>query len=178
MLDSLIKVIWFLGNALLCWFLIYLSAPYNPNKPNAKYITIKNKTIANLLIPKRNPWLKYVKVKDRNKLRLPSLIGYISLTLLLLASLVMFLLPSLPCEPVALPFSRRSQITVATYNEKIPLSLILVFLSFVLLSFIIPAFIHSFSKKAKPIDIGSQILIFFVILLFLFMSGYLLINLI
>lgn len=130
------------------------------------------------LIPKHNIWQRRMKANNRNKLSLHSLIGYILLTVIMLVSIVMVMLPPMPCEPAILPYSRHSQITVTTYNEKIPLSLILVFQLAVLLSFIIPAFIHSFSKKAQPVDKGSKIVVLFVIILFLFMAGYHLINLI
>ena len=178
LLDTLLKIIWFLLWASICWALLYGFSPYNPNKPNAKYITVNNKIISKLLIPKRNPFLKYVKVKDRNKLSLKCFVGYIILALIIIASLIMAFLPPIPCEPTILPAGRRSRFIVSTYNEKIPLSLISVFALSILLYVLIPITFNLFTKKDDSVKMGSKLFMIFIILLLLFATGYLLVNLI
>ena len=178
MLDEIAKIILFLIMSFGCWVLLFVSSPYDPNKSKAKYVTVRNKTLAKLLIPKRNPWLKYVKVKDRNKVYLPSFVGYICLSLIWGVSLVLFFLPEIPCKPVIIPAGRRRAFTVYTLNEKIPLSSIFILLLIILLYMIIPAFIGFFTKKDEKIRLSTKIGFFFIIALLLFGIIYLIINLI
>ena len=178
MFDIIIKITWFMFNAVLSWFLIYLFSPYNPNKPNAKYITLKNKFAARLLISKRNPWLKYVKVKDRDKLYFPCLIGYICLALTVVFSVIVATLPPMLCTPTTLPYSRRGQFNVSTYNEKIPLSLILILNLIIFICVLGSVFVSLLKKKDEPKKTGSIIFIIFVILLFTFCTVWLFINMI
>lgn len=69
------------------WVLIYGKTEFNPND-NRKYIIIKNRTLANLLMQKKSSYVKYVKVKDRQKLNIPCFIFYIAYILVLLATVV------------------------------------------------------------------------------------------
>ena len=178
MFDALLKGSWFLLTASVCWCLLYSFSSYNPNKPNAKYITIPNKTLAKILISKRNLWLKYVKVKDRNKLYLPCFLGYIIALLILIISLIMVFLPPIPCDPIIFPTGRRGHFILDTYNEKIPLLLIFLLFVVVFLCVLFSVSFRLFTKKDKSITIGSKIFVIFILFLFLLLAGYVFIMLI
>ena len=176
-MDVVFKIVVFLLWAGFDWILIRMISPYNPNKPNSAYIIIPNKTLAKILIEARNPWLKYVKVKDRKKLWLPAFVAYLLLAAVLLASLVLVLLPPMPCEPVEIPVGRRgATISVSTYNEKVPLLLVMLFCIVEFLCVLIPALVILFRTKEEKI--GGKIGFFLVVLLFLFMAGWFIVKLI
>ena len=176
-MDVVFKIVIFLLWAGFDWILIRMISPYNPNKPNSAYIIIPNKTLAKILIEARNPWLKYVKVKDRKKLWLPAFVAYLLLAAVLLASLVLVLLPPMPCEPVEIPVGRRgATISVSTYNEKVPLLLVMLFCIVEFLCVLIPALVILFRTKEEKI--GGKIGFFLVVLLFLFMAGWFIVKLI
>ncbi len=114
------------------WVLIYSKSPYNPNKPNAKYINIKFKPLRKILILPKHADLKYVKVKDRSKLYLPCFFGYIILTLILIITIIFYFIPEIPCQPIRLPFGKLHSVVLDTLNAKIPytLAFIMLFLQF------------------------------------------------
>ena len=177
LMDVWFKNLIFFGWAVFDWILIRTVSPYNPNKPDSAYIIIPNKTLAKFLIEARNPWLKYVKVKDRQKLWLPAFIAYLLLAAVLLASLVLVLLPPMPCEPVEIPVGRHgATISVSTYNEKVPLLLVMLFCIVEFLCVLIPALVILFRTKEEKI--GGKIGFFLIVLLFLFMAGWLIVKLI
>ena len=175
--DALFKIVFFLLLAAFNWGMIYMIAPYNPNRPDSEFVVVPGKAIAKFLIPKRNPYLKYVKVKDRNKVWMPALIAYILLALVLVASLVLVLLPPMPCEAVDIPVGRRgATVTVTTYNEKIPLLSVWLFCIAECLCILIPCFVGLLRMKTETVR--SKIGFALIILLFLFMAGWFITKLI
>ena len=177
LLDALLKMVFFLLFAAFAWSLIYMIAPYNPNRPDSEFVVIPGKVTAKLLIPKRNPYLRYVKVKDRNKVWLPALIAYVLLAVVLIASLVLVLLPPMPCEAVDIPVGRHgATVTVTTYNEKIPLLSVWLFLIAEFLCILIPCFVRLLRMKKETVR--SKIAFALIILLFLFMAGWFITKLI
>ena len=177
LLDALLKMVFFLLFAAFAWSLIYMIAPYNPNRPDSEFVVIPGKVTAKLLIPKRNPYLRYVKVKDRNKVWLPALIAYVLLAVVLIASLVLVLLPPMPCEAVDIPVGRHgATVTVTTYNEKIPLLSVWLFLIAEFLCILIPCFVRLLRMKKETVR--SKIAFALIILLFLFMAGWFIVKLI
>ena len=177
LMDVWLKNLIFFGWAVFDWILIRMISPYNPNKPDSAYVIIPNKTLAKLLIEAHNPWLKYVKVKDRQKLWLPAFVAYLLLAAVLFASLVLVLLPPMPCETVEIPVGRHgARISVSTYNEKVPLLLVMLFCVVEVLCILIPALVVLFRRKEEKV--GGKIGFSLIVLLFLFMAGWLVVKLI
>ena len=171
LVDALFKIVIFLFLAAFDWSMIYMVAPYNPNRPDSEFVVVPGKAVAKLLIPKRNPYLKYVKVKDRNKVWMPALIAYILLALVLVASLVLVLLPPMPCEAVGIPVGRHgATVTVTTYNEKIPFIFVWLFCIAECLCILIPCFVGLLRMKKETVR--SKIAFALIILLLLFMAGW------
>lgn len=85
---------------------------------NLKYVSLKSNFLAKCLIPKKKG---YVKVNDRKKISLFSLIFSCLFLILVLVLLLMVILPPIPCEPFTAAFGRRNPVnwTVNTVNEKI-----------------------------------------------------------
>lgn len=176
-MDVVFKIVVFLLWAGFDWILIRMISPYNPNKPDSAYVMIPNKTLAKFLIEAHNPYLKYVKVKDRQKLWLPAFIAYLLLAAVLLVSFVLVLLPPMPCETVEIPIGRHGgRISVSTYNEKVPLLLVMLFCIVEVLCILIPGTIALFRRKEEKI--GGKIGFSLIVLLFLFMAGWLVVKLI
>ncbi|MBQ4630345.1 MAG: hypothetical protein IJB70_05115 [Clostridia bacterium] len=92
-------------------------APFRENS-KLKYISLNSKFWVRCLIPKRN---EYVKVNDRNRISIFSLIFYLLFAILVLALISMFILPDIPCEEYVARFGKRGQIkwVVDTLNEKL-----------------------------------------------------------
>ena len=67
------------------WTLIHSKTEYNPNI-NRKYILIKNRRLAEILINKKSSYVKYVKVKDRQKLNIPCFVLYLAFALIVLVT--------------------------------------------------------------------------------------------
>ncbi len=152
------------------WVLIYSKTEFNPNDTNRKYIIIKNRTLASVLIDKKSSHVKYVKVEDRQKLNMPCFIFYIAFALILLITILFCVLPEMPCKPIDLPFSRHNSIILDTYNAKVPY--ILSFLLFcVQLDFMfVPGIIKIL--KIKNQTIGLKIGMGILTLGFLLFTGY------
>ena len=158
------------------WVLIYSKTEFNPNDTNRKYIIIKNRTLASVLIDEKSSYVKYVKVKDRQKLNIPCFIFYIAFALILIITIVFCVLPEMPCEPTRLPFGRRNSVILDTYNAKVPYTLsFLLFCAQVDFMFV-PGSIKIF--KMKDQTIGSKIGIGILTLGFLLFTGYLVYTLI
>ena len=155
------------------WLLIYSKTQFNPNDTNRKYINIKNRSLAKLLIQQKSDYVEYVKVKDRLKLNIPCFISYIILVVIIIIAIIMYLIPEMPCEQTRLPFSRFNSIIIDTYNAKIPyiLAFIMLFVQFdiMLVSANIKMFKTGKENKTKGSKIGFSILT----LGFMFVTVYL-----
>ena len=157
--SALIHALLFMG---VSWVLIHSYTSFDPNKPTWWYINLKSKPLARLLINPKSHHLKYIKVKDRLKLNIPCLIGYILWFAAAIISVIFIFLPQMPCEPTALPFSRRHQIVLDTYNIKVPygsaLLLFFLIIDAVLISLLLKIF------RAKNIELSKKWKISFIAL--------------
>ena len=112
----------------LIHFMIVYWSPYNPKAKHMKYLSVENKVLAKLLISKRNFYIDgYVKVADRKKISLLSVILYIWEALLLIATVILQIISPIPCTPYIFRIpSRRghtTEIVLSSLNIKIPLLL-------------------------------------------------------
>ena len=112
----------------LIHFMIVYWSPYNPKAKHMKYLSVENKVLAKLLIFKRNFYIDgYVKVADRKKISLLSVILYIWEALLLIGTVILQIIPDVPCTPYIFRIpSRRghtTEIVLNSLNIKIPLLL-------------------------------------------------------
>ena len=112
----------------LIYFMTVYWSPYNPKAKHMKYICVENKVLAKLLISKRNFYIDgYVKVADRKKISLLSVILYIWEALLLIATVILQIISPIPCTPYIFQIpSRRghtTEIVLSSLNIKIPLLL-------------------------------------------------------
>ena len=112
----------------LIHFMIVYWSPYNPKAKHMKYLSVENKVLAKLLISKQNFYIDgYVKVADRKKISLLSVILYIWEALLLIATVILQIIPDIPCTPYIFRTpSRRGhtiEIVLSSLNIKIPLLL-------------------------------------------------------
>ncbi len=156
---ALVTSVIFMG---LSWIFIRSFTGFDPNKPDWWYVNLKSKALANLLVDPKSHHLKYVKVKDRLKLNIPCLVGYILWFVALIVSLIFMLLPQMPCKPTVLPFSRRHQIVLDTYNVKVPygsaLLLFFLIIDAVLISLLLKIF------RVKNIELSKKWKISFIAL--------------
>ena len=161
-----------LSQLFVSYCLAFVLAPYNPNKPRRKYVVIHNSFLRKITIPPRNPYLKYVKVKDRNKLAVSSLILYLLQVAVLIAFIVLQCIEPIPCEPVLLPTGGRyrpSAFLATTYNQKIPYIATMLILLFQLVSAIIISLIDHKKSKEPPMSKTNFVLI--IVFLLLLMVG-------
>lgn len=169
---NIFAILMFMLVIFMNWMLIYSKTSFNP-KDNRKYINIKNRSLAKLLIQQKSEYVKYNKVSDRIKLNIPCFVSYIVLILIVIISIILFSCPEMPCEPVRLPFSRHGGITIDTYNMKVPyiLAFLMLFVQFdiTFISLLIKLFKANNETETKGSKIGWIILT----LGFLFVTGYL-----
>ena len=112
----------------LIHFMIVYWSPYNPKAKHMKYLPVENKVLAKLLISKRNFYIDgYVKVADRKKISLLSVILYIWEALLLIATVILQIILPIPCTPYIFRIPTRRghtiEIVLSSLNIKIPLLL-------------------------------------------------------
>lgn len=152
-LPELTNFIFFI---IIDWVLIRFHTEFNPEKQNKKYIILP-RSIAKYFIQQKSSRVKYVKVKDRQKLSIPCFIGYIACIITVITAILMYILPDYPCKPLMVPYSRRHTLTVYTYNSKVPY--ILSFLIFTILIdiILINSTIKLFKVKDKPVSFWIKI---------------------
>ena len=95
---------------------------YDSRSSRGKYITIKNKTLAKLLIEKEH-FLdkgKCTLQKDRNKMSIIGLIFYLCNLFIIILTLILLLLPKIPCEPFEID-ATKMYLFADTINTKIPI---------------------------------------------------------
>ena len=95
--------------------------------PSSKLLYIKSKFAYNLIVfPSsiiiRRRTTKKNKINDRY-LSLSGLLFCILTQVILIMAIVLQLIPSMPCEAIEFGISRRVEIIIDTYNQKIPLCL-------------------------------------------------------
>ena len=95
---------------------------YDSRSSRGKYITIKNKTLAKLLIEKEH-FLdkgKCTLQKDRNKMSIIGLIFYLCNLFIIILTLILLLLPQIPCVPFEID-ATKMYLFADTINSKIPI---------------------------------------------------------
>ena len=134
------------------WVLIRNLAPYS-ELSKLKFTTLKSDFLAKLLIPKQSG---YVRVGERKKISIISLVFYVMFVLRMAVIVAMLILPGIPCEPYTGRFGRRGQVnwTIYTWNEKIITLLPIIFLLIELLILVIrvlPIIIKNKTESRKTV---------------------------
>ena len=95
---------------------------YDSRISKGKYVTIKNNTLAKLLIDNEHFFYKGKRTlkKDRNKLSIAGMIFYLCVVFIVVLTFIFLLLPQIPCEPFELD-STKIYLYADTLNEKIPI---------------------------------------------------------
>ena len=129
-LLSLLVMLFF---TLISFLLIRSLAPFEATS-KLKYISLNNRFLANCLIPKKKG---YVKVNDRKKISLFSLLFYLLFAIFVVVLILMFILPDIPCDEFIARFGKRGQINwrVTTLNEKLIILLPILFFLIALITF-------------------------------------------
>ena len=127
-MDEMLAWMTFAYLLFLIHFMIVFWSPYNPKAKHMKYLSVENKVLAKLFIPKRNFYIDgYVKVADRKKISLLSVILYIWEALLLIATVILQIISPIPCTPYIFQIPGRrghtTEIVLSSLNIKIPLLL-------------------------------------------------------
>ena len=97
-----------------------IGTTYDSRNSRGKYITIKNKALAKLLIEKEH-FLdkgKCTLQKDRNKMSIIGLIFYLCNLFIIILTLILLLLPQIPCEPFEID-ATKIYLFADTINTKI-----------------------------------------------------------
>lgn len=141
-----------------------------------RYVIVNNKLLRKLFINSSERFRgKYVKVEDRKKLSVYSLVLYIILAVILVMTIVMMHITEIPCEPFAFYVARRVELTIDSWNDKLPLLSICLFVCSQIISIFVKAGYMIISRKAeyklKPYEI---VVICAVMLFFLFCACWLL----
>ena len=127
-LDEMLAWTTFAFLLFLIHFMILYWSPYNPKAKHMRYLSVENKVLAKILISKQNFYIDgYVKVADRKKISLLSVILYIWEALLLIGTVILQIISPIPCTPYIFRIpSRRGhtiEIVLSSLNIKIPLLL-------------------------------------------------------
>ena len=111
---------------LLFFILVFarISACYDSRTSKCKYITVKNNTLAKILIEKESFFDKgkYTLKKDRNKMSIVGLSFYLCVIFIVALTLFFCLLPKIPCEPFEFD-ATKMYFFADTLNQKIPIIL-------------------------------------------------------
>ncbi len=100
------------------------ASTYDSRIHKGKYVVIRNKTIARLLIEKCIEFGRGRQTlkKDRNKMSLFGLVIYFQILFVILLTVILLIVPKVPCEPFLVD-STRSFLYADTVNIKIPICL-------------------------------------------------------
>ena len=95
---------------------------YDSRISKGKYVTIKNNTLAKLLIDNEHFFYKGKRTlkKDRNKLSIAGMIFYLCVVFIVILTFIFLLLPQISCEPFELD-STKMYLYADTLNEKVPI---------------------------------------------------------
>lgn len=114
---------------------------YDSRSSRGKYITIKNKTLAKLLIEKEHFLDKgeYTLQKDRNKMSIIGLTFYLCNLFIIILTLILLLLPQIPCAPFEID-ATKMYLFANTINSKLSIVLTMILLCAEFLYFAIMLF--------------------------------------
>jgi len=131
-------------------FILIKAMEMNRTGFNLKSVTVKNKFLVKALIPKKRG---YVKVADRNKVSLFSLLFFILLVILVIFLVIMLIVPDIPCETFTGIFRSRGALRIKweihTLNEKLIYLLPLLFIVLQLIGFFVLGLIAMIKNKTK-----------------------------
>ena len=176
--HQVIKILVFALLWCMCFGFSRLFSLYNPNMPNAQYITVKNDFLARLFIAKPNRKNRNdISESDKKKLSLFSLITYIIQAVLAVAFVVLQLVPSIPCEPFEFHYGRRGSITLYTINDKIPLILAMLLSINELVWTTLPSIINNVKMKKQKLGFWNVVALIIAMASFIALSIYLLVHL-
>ena len=138
-------------------------APYKETS-KLKYISLNNDFLIKCLVPKQK---SYVKVNDRKKISLFSLVLYLLFTFLVLVLVMMFVLPDIPCETFVALFGKRGRAEweINTLNEKLAYLLTFLFHLTEWIAFFaigVPRLIKNKSESPKSLCGICAVLILFI----------------
>ena len=152
-------------------------AGYDSRKKKGKYIVIKSRILSTLLLDEMVMLEKTYRLKkDRNKMSTVGLIYYLAALIVLVLSIVLALIPAIPCEPWTFE-SAKFVLFADSLNDKIVTVAITLLLSAVW--DYIAVSIVKFTKDIKPIWLKIFIWITACLMIFVgsFLSVYMLIDL-
>jgi|GEM_PF-5559788 len=96
---------------------------YDSRFSKGKYITVKNKRMAKLLIDRQSFFeRRYTLKKDRNKMSVMGLIFYLCVIFLFVITLFFDIIPPIPCDPFGIDTTKMS-FFANTINQKVPILL-------------------------------------------------------
>ena len=107
---------------ILFFFIFILTkiiAPYDSRFSEGKYVAVKNKKAAKLLIDKKSFYSRDVTLqKDRNKMTVAGLIFYLCLAFVIILTAVLLIIPQIPCTPFEID-AAKLYLRADTLNGKI-----------------------------------------------------------
>ena len=141
---------------LLFFILVFarMSTCYDSRISKCKYITVKNNTLAKILIEKESFFDKgkYTPQKDRNKMSIVGLIFYLCVIFIVALTLFFCLLPKIPCEPFEFD-ATKMYLYADTLNQKIPIILSIILLCSEVVYFTVSLFQYKKEIEQKWIRI-------------------------
>ena len=116
---------------LLFFILVFarITTCYDSRISKCKYITVKNNTLAKILIEKESFFDKgkYTLKKDRNKMSIAGLSFNLCVIFIVVLTLFFCLLPKIPCEPFEFD-ATKMYLYADALNQKIPIILSIILL--------------------------------------------------
>lgn len=113
---------------LFAFFMARLSTNYDSRISKGRYVVIRNRVLAKLLIEKENfMYKKYTLKKDQNKMSVTGLVFYVCNALILVLTAVLAIVPPIPCELFEID-ATKFYLHADTLNEKIPAILTMILL--------------------------------------------------
>ena len=150
---------------LLFFILVFarISTCYDSRISKCKYITVKNNTLAKILIEKESFFDKgkYTLKKDRNKMSIVGLSFYLCLIFIVVLTLFFCLLPKIPCEPFEFD-ATKMYLYADTLNQKIPVILSIILLCSEILYFTVSLF--QYKKKIEQKWIKTLVVVSSIII--------------
>ena len=141
---------------LLFFILVFarISTCYDSRISEYKYITVKNNTLAKILIEKESFFDKgkYTLKKDRNKMSIVGLSFYLCAIFIVALTLFFCLLPKIPCEPFEFDATKMN-LFADTLNQKIPIILSIILLCSEFVYFAVSLFRYKKEIEQKWIKI-------------------------
>lgn len=106
-----------------------ICSTYDSRNSRGKYVILKNKFLAKILIDKEGFWAKgrYTLQKDRNKMSIVGLAFYLCNLFIIVLTIVLMLLPQIPCAPFEID-TTKIYVYTDTVNTKIPVILTMILL--------------------------------------------------